>query len=73
MMSVQAPELDDRDLIEARTLRRRRVLEAFLSGGSERAEPWAWRGLLLGIALTLAIAVVVGIAGLVDASRQHHP
>jgi len=73
MTCVQAPGLDDRDLIEARALRRRRVLQAFLTGGPEAAERWARRGLLLGVALSLVIAVVVGIAGLVAGSRQPHP
>lgn len=64
------PVLDDRDLIEARALRRRNVLDAFMSGGHDRAEPWAWRGFLAGIALALVIAIVVGIAGLIGASRR---
>jgi hypothetical protein len=72
---VQQPTLDDRDLIEARSLRRRQVLAALLRGGDGRPESSsavARRGFVIGVVLSLVIAVVVGIAGLVDASRQHH-
>jgi hypothetical protein len=69
----QPPALDDRDVIEARALRRRQVLAALLRGSDGRPEPQggvARRGLLLGVALSLVAAVIVGIAGLVDASRR---
>lgn len=74
----ETPVLNDRDAIEASTLRRRQVLAALLRGGDGRAETSTdvtRRGLVLGVALSLVVAVVVGIAGLVDASRQRqqHP
>ena len=71
---VQQPNLDDRDLIEARSLRRRQVLAALLRGGDSRPESSAdvaRRGLVLGFVLSLVAAVVVGIAGLVSASQHH--
>ena len=66
----QPPVLNDRDVIEARALRREQVLAALLHGDGGRAghpSDVARRGFVLGVALSAAIAVTVGIAGLVGA------
>ena len=67
--------MSDRDVIEAHALRRRQVVAAFLRGDQGRARTPAGpglRALLVGLALAVAVALVVGIAGLVDASRHRH-
>jgi hypothetical protein len=67
--------MSDRDVIEAHALRRRQVVAAFLRGDRGRARTPSGpglRALLMGLALAAAVAVVVGVAGLVDASRHRH-
>lgn len=73
---MQQPTPDDRDLIEARSLRRRQVLDALLRGEAGPPGPSAdvtRRGLVLGISLSAAIAAAAGIAGLANAGRPHNP
>jgi len=68
----EPPALDDQDVIEAHELTRRRTLAAFLWGsqsGVRSRDTEAVRGLLLGAAVAIAIALVAGIVALVEATR----
>jgi hypothetical protein len=65
--------MDDRDVIEAHELQRRRTMAAFLWGRqpvARGAHNEAAQGLLIGAALALVILLVVGIVALVGASRS---
>jgi hypothetical protein len=67
------PELDDRDVIEAQALRRRQVIDAFVQGREGRAGHWnapARRGFLIGLAVAIVLSMVVGVVGVVQATRQ---
>lgn len=65
--------MDDRDVIEAHELHRRRTVAAFLWGtqpGARTRHNEAAQGLLLGAAVAVVIVLVVGIVALVGASRH---
>jgi hypothetical protein len=68
----EPPPMDDRDVIEAHELQRRRTLAAFLWGTqtarARHAE--AGQGLLIGAVLAILIALVIGVGALVDVSRH---
>lgn len=66
--------MDDRDVIEAHELQRRRTLAAFLWGtqgaGARARQSEAAQGLLIGAVLAILIALVVAVGSLIDVSRH---
>ena len=65
--------LDDRQMLEAEAVRRRRLQDAFLRGspGGYRSSPAPGRGLLAGLTLALGLALLVGLVAMVQATMAH--
>ncbi len=65
-------KLDDRVVLEADAVRRRRLQDAFLRGDptSYRAGPKAGRGLWAGVALAIGLAITIGLVALIQATME---
>jgi hypothetical protein len=65
-------QLDDRQVLEADAVRRRRLQQAFLRGdpASDRTGPKAGRGLWAGLALAVGLALAIGLAALIQATME---
>ncbi len=65
-------QLDDRVVLEADAVRRRRLQDAFLRGdpSRDRVGPRAGRGVWAGVALAVGLALTIGLVALIQATME---